>query len=164
MSHSFTLNDGTASKTPVPLSPTSLRSRALAMLTRREHSQAELRQKLSDLGGDSAIIEDILTELSSQNWQNDRRFTEVFIRYSARKGQGALNIRQELKQRGITDKEMVEELLAEHDWFELAQQTRYKKFGEELPTERKEQARQLRFLQYRGFSSEQCWYALKNTD
>ena len=36
---------------------------------------------------------------------------------------------------------MVEELLAEHDWFDLAQQTRSKKFGEELPTERKEQAR-----------------------
>ena len=148
----------------VPLSPTSLRSRALAMLARREHSQFELRQKLAELGGESSVIDTILHEFSKQNWQNDRRFTEVFIRYSARKGQGALNIRQELKQRGITDKEMVEELLAEHDWFDLAQQTRSKKFGEELPTERKEQARQLRFLQYRGFSSEQCWSALKNSD
>ena len=148
----------------VPLSTTSLRSRALAMLTRREHSQFELRQKLAELGGESSIIDTILDEFSTQNWQNDRRFTEIFIRYSARKGQGALNIRQELKQRGITDKEMVEELLAEHDWFDLAQQTRSKKFGEELPTERKEQARQLRFLQYRGFSSEQCWSALKNSD
>ena len=148
----------------VPLSPTSLRSRALAMLARREHSQFELRQKLAELGGESSIIDTILDEFSTQNWQNDRRFTEIFIRYSARKGQGALNIRQELKQRGITDKEMVEELLAEHDWFDLAQQTRSKKFGEELPTERKEQARQLRFLQYRGFSSEQCWAALKNND
>ena len=148
----------------VPLSPTSLRSRALAMLARREHSQFELRQKLAELGGESSIIDTILDEFSTQNWQNDRRFTEIFIRYSARKGQGALNIRQELKQRGITDKEMVEELLAEHDWFDLAQQTRSKKFGEEFPTERKEQARQLRFLQYRGFSSEQCWAALKNND
>ena len=147
-----------------PLSPTALRSRALAMLARREHSQFELREKLTELGGESSIIDTILHEFSTQNWQNDRRFTEVFIRYSARKGQGALNIRQELKQRGITDKEMVEDLLAEHDWFDLAQQTRSKKFGEELPTERKEQARQLRFLQYRGFSSEQCWTALKNSD
>ena len=147
-----------------PLSLTSLRSRALAMLARREHSQFELRQKLAELGAESTVIDTILHEFSTQNWQNDRRFTEVFIRYSARKGQGALNIRQELKQRGITDKEMVEELLAEHDWFDLAEQTRSKKFGEELPTERKEQARQLRFLQYRGFSSEQCWAALKNND
>lgn len=147
-----------------PLSLTSLRSRALAMLARREHSQFELRQKLAELGAESSVIDTILHEFSTENWQNDRRFTEVFIRYSARKGQGALNIRQELKQRGITDKEMVEELLAEHDWFDLAEQTRSKKFGEELPTERKEQARQLRFLQYRGFSSEQCWAALKNSD
>jgi SOS response regulatory protein OraA/RecX len=35
------------------------------------------------------------------------RFTEVFIRSYARKGQGELNIRQELKQRGITDKETI---------------------------------------------------------
>ena len=147
-----------------PLSLTSLRSSALAMLARREHSQFELRQKLSELGAESSVIDTILHEFSTENWQNDRRFTEVFIRYSARKGQGLLNIRQELKQRGITDKEMVEELLAEHDWFDLAQQTRSKKFGDELPTERKEQARQLRFLQYRGFSSEQCWTALKNSD
>lgn len=147
-----------------PLSPTALRSRALAMLSRREHSQFELREKLTELGGEGSVIDTILNEFSTQNWQNDRRFTEVFIRYSARKGQGALNIRQELKQRGIIDKEMVEALLAEHDWFDLAQQTRSKKFGEELPAERKEQARQLRFLQYRGFSSEQGWAALKNSD
>jgi len=134
------------------------------MLARREHSQFELRQKLAELGAENPVIDTLLHEFSTENWQNDQRFTEVFIRYSARKGQGALNIRQELKQRGITDKEMVEELLAEHDWFDLAQQTRSKKFGEELPTERKEQARQLRFLQYRGFSSEQCWAALKNCD
>jgi regulatory protein len=132
------------------------------MLARREHSQFELREKLAELGAESSVIDTILNEFSTENWQNDRRFTEAFIRYSARKGQGLLNIRQELKQRGITDKEMVEELLAEHDWFDLAQQTRSKKFGEELPTERKEQARQLRFLQYRGFSSEQCWAAIQN--
>lgn len=145
-----------------PLSFTSLRSKALAMLTRREHSQFELKTKLAELGADSTQIETIVSELAAQAWQDDRRFTEVFIRSYVRKGQGALNIRQELKQRGINDKDLIEELLAEYDWFALAQHTRCKKFGEELPTERKEQAQQCRFLQYRGFSSEQCWYALKN--
>ena len=153
-----------SSSAPVPLSITALRSRALALLTRREHSQHELRQKLTELGGTTEQIDTIITELSSQSWQDDRRFAEVFIRSQARKGQGSLTIQQELKQRGITDKELISELLAEHDWFELAQQTRCKKFGEAAPTDRKEQARQLRFLQYRGFSSEQCWYALKPTD
>ena len=65
------------------LSPTALRSRALAMLARREHSQFELRQKLAELGAESTVIDSILHEFSTQNWQNDRRFTEVFIRYSA---------------------------------------------------------------------------------
>lgn len=147
---------------PTSLSLKSLRSKALAMLTRREHSQLELQQKLAELGADDSQIKSILDEFIAQSWQSDTRFTDVFIRSYARKGQGALNIKQELKQRGITDKELIEPFLAEHDWFELAQQTRLKKFGEDLPIERKEQARQLRFLQYRGFSSEQCWYALKN--
>ncbi len=133
------------------------------MLTRREHSQAELRQKLAELGGEPEIIEAIINELSSQQWQDDRRFTEVFVRSYARKGQGELSIRQELKQRGV-DAELITEILAEHDWFALAKSTRERKFGEAIPQDRKEQARQLRFLQYRGFSSEQCWASLKNTD
>jgi regulatory protein len=133
------------------------------MLTRREHSQAELRQKLAELGGEKDVIDAIIIELSSQQWQDDRRFTEVFVRSYARKGQGELTTRQELKQRGI-DAELITEVLAEHDWFALAKATRERKFGETIPHERKEQARQLRFLQYRGFSSEQCWATLKNND
>lgn len=148
---------------PIPFSLKSLRSKALTMLTRREHSQLELQQKLAELGADGSQIKSILDEFIAQSWQSDTRFTEVFIRSYARKGQGALNIKQQLKQRGITDKELIEPFLAEHDWFELAQQTRQKKFGDSIPTEHKEQARQLRFLQYRGFGSDECWYALKNT-
>ena len=153
----------TMTPNPPVLSLKSLRSKALAMLRRSEHSQFELHAKLDELGTDATQISTIINEIISQSWQSDTRFTEVFIRSYARKGQGALNIRQELKLRGITDKDLIEPLLAEHDWFRLAQETRLKKFGEELPTEPKEQARQLRFLQYRGFSGEQCWYAIKNT-
>ncbi len=145
-----------------PLSFTSLRGKALAMLTRREHSQFELKNKLAELGADRKQIETIVSEFATQGWQSDRRFSEVLIRSYAGKGQGELNIRNRLKWKGIDDKDLIEELLAEYDWFALAQQTRCKKFGQELPTEPKKQAQQLLFLQRRGFSSEQCWYALKN--
>lgn len=145
------------------LSQQQLRSKALAMLTRREHSQYELQHKLAELGASTSQIQLILQEFSQQGWQSESRFCEALIRSLVNKGQGELVIRQELKQRGVTDKNLFDDLLQEYDWFALAQQVRAKKFGSALPlpTDKKEQARQCRFLQYRGFNSEQCWYAVK---
>jgi SOS response regulatory protein OraA/RecX len=54
------------------LSLKSLRSKALAMLTRREHSQFELQTKLAELGADPTQISTIINELISQSWQSDR--------------------------------------------------------------------------------------------
>ena len=128
-----------------PLSFTSLRSKALAMLTRREHSQFELKTKLAELGADSTQIETIVSELAAQAWQDDRRFSEVLIRSYVRKGQGTLNIRQELKQRGINDKDLIEELLAEYDWFALAQQTRCKNLAKNCPQNAKSKLNNVAF-------------------
>ena len=44
---------------------------------------------------------------------------------------------------------------AEIDWFALAVTVRCKRFGEAVPADFKERAKQQRFLQYRGFSHEQ---------
>jgi len=48
------------------------------------------------------------------------------------------------------------------DWFELARQVRVRKFGENLPAEFAEKARQMRFLQYRGFDAEQIQVAVSS--
>lgn len=146
-----------------PLSPVALRSRALAFLSRREHTRQELREKLAALGGSAAEIAAILDELAERNWQSDNRFAEAYVRQESRKGHGPLNIRQSLKQRGV-DEELIADVLMTEDWLEWARLTRQRKFGEQPPTDRKEQARQLRFLQYRGFTSDQCRKALRNIE
>ena len=71
-------------------------------------------------------------------------------------GYGPLRIRQELHLRGVADS-LINELLEqeERDWFSRLRHVREKKFGPSLPSDFKEQARQSRFLQYRGFSAEQ---------
>jgi regulatory protein len=145
-----------------PLSPAALRGRALALLGRREHARRELADKLSGLGAAAEDIESLLNEFAERGWQDDRRFAEAFVREEIRKGHGPMTIRHELKQRGIDD-ELTREVLDREDWFAQAAETRRRKFGEAPPSDRKEQARQLRFLQYRGFSSEQCRKALRNT-
>lgn len=48
------------------------------------------------------------------------------------------------------------------DWLTLAVETRVKKFGASIPTTPKEKARQLRFLQYRGFDTSVCFDALQH--
>ena len=70
-------------------------------------------------------------------------------------GKGPVRIRADLRQRGIRDG-VVEGALeaAGCDWFELAREARIKKFGHEAPAEFREKARQMRFLQYRGFEQD----------
>ena len=109
-----------------PVSFQSLRSKALAMLTRREHSAYELRQKLLEQGASESEILLILTEFKEKNWQNDERFCQAFIRHHAQKGHGEVVIKQELKQRGIVNSDFITTELEEYDWFLLAQETRSK--------------------------------------
>jgi regulatory protein len=41
------------------------------------------------------------------------------------------------------------------EWHSIVREVRSKKFGEGMPVEFKEKAKQMRFLEYRGFTSEQ---------
>ncbi|WP_410473200.1 regulatory protein RecX [Faucicola mancuniensis] len=49
----------------------------------------------------------------------------------------------------------------EVDWLAQAVEARVRKYGDSIPTDPKEKARQLRFLQYRGFAMNICFDALK---
>lgn len=50
----------------------------------------------------------------------------------------------------------------EVDWLAQAVEARVRKYGDTIPTDQKEKARQLRFLQYRGFGMDVCFEALKH--
>ena len=71
-----------------------------------------------------------------------------------------MRIRQELQQRGVAS-ELIESALQETevDWFALAREVRARRFRQ-YPQDQKEKARQLRFLQGRGFDAEQSFAAL----
>ena len=142
-------------------SPAALRGRALALLARREYSRHELLSKLVESGAAPADVEQLLAEFSERGWQDDPRFAAAFVREEIRKGHGPVSVRQGLKQRGIAD-ELIAESLATYDWAAMAREVRERKFGQDFPSERKETARQMRFLQYRGFTGDQCRQALDN--
>ena len=92
---------------------------------------------------------------------SDDRFAAAFVSSRIRKGQGPIRIRGELKQRGVAD-DLIDKHLeqVDVDWVQLACTVRHKKYGSVHSTEYREQARQSRFLQYRGFSGEQIRAAM----
>ena len=123
------------------------------LLARREHSQYELHRKLKSQGYTDNLILDVLRELAQESLQSDARFTENYLRMRVNRGYGPLRIRAELRERGITE-DIISQFLNENDktWVTLAEQVLIKKFGKTLSKDFKARAKQLRFLQYRGFN------------
>ncbi len=146
-----------------------LRKKAMDLLARREHSVVELQRKLqSHVDGrakaqnlDADAIDDVLATLQNEGLLSDERFTEAFVRYRSNNGYGPQRIQAELRERGVSEKIAAIYLdFSDPQWFERALSVRNKRFGEGKPKDFKERARQARFLQYRGFTTDQARQAL----
>jgi regulatory protein len=143
-----------------PPSGARLRGWAFALLGRKEWSRQALHARLLSTGADPQEVDTLLTELVASDYQSDARTASMTVRTNVRKGRGPARIRQDLKTRAL-DPSLAADDLAETDWLAVAVALREKKFGVALPTDRKEQARQLRFLQYRGFDGDTCRKTLR---
>lgn len=131
------------------------------LLARREHSVLELRRKLEKREMAGELVEQALQGLQDDGLLHEGRFAESFVSSRIRKGQGAVRIRADLSERGVASS-LIEQALEEAgcDWFELAAQVRVKRFGHDLPADFPQKAKQSRFLQYRGFTSEEIRFAV----
>jgi regulatory protein len=145
-----------------PMARRTALNKAVACLARREHSSHELRKKLEKAGIDTVVVAEVVGELQRQGLVSDERFAEAFVRYRSGKGFGPQRIEMELNERGV-DRALISLALegSECNWTRLAGDVRGKKFGTGQPADYKERARQARFLQYRGFTSEQIRSALE---
>lgn len=131
----------------------SLKARALRYLSARDHSEKELKGKLLRFAQEGDDVDALLAWLKEQGFLSDARFVESLVR-RRRDRYGNSRIRQELRNHQVAEdlpepamQELMEnEVARAHDVWE-------RKFGV-LPTEAKERARQMRFLQQRGFSSD----------
>ena len=128
-------------------------NKAIDLLSRREHSQQELRRKLARFNFDEAELEQALADLIAAGYLSDERFTESYIRLRAQRGYGPLRIAGELQQRGVATR-LIDKYLQPHSeqWVQYAQDTFSKKYPEGLATDYLERMKQLKFMQYRGFS------------
>jgi len=101
------------------------------------------------------LINSVIDQLAHEGLQSDQRFTESYLHSRLQKGYGPVRLKQELRERGIAE-ELIEESIGILDinWMDALHSVREKKFGKALPSGYKEQAREARFLQYRGYSTD----------
>ncbi len=131
----------------------SLKARAVAYLSRREHSRQELRRKLSAWCDDPAAVEAVLDDLAREHWQSDQRYAQAYAHRAAAR-QGAQRILGALRQQGLADDQLADlrDTLRATE-AERARAVWARKFGQP-PADPREYARQYRFMAGRGFSAD----------
>ena len=142
----------------------SLRDRALRLLARREHTRAELTRKLSARSEDPGELERVLDDLERHGWVSERRVVEQRV-HTLRKRYGARRIERDLRQKGVSGDAVaaaVDGLKAGE--FEAAREVWRRKFGGAQPRRPADRARQVRFLQGRGFDLEVILKVIKGGD
>ena len=141
----------------------SLRVRAMRYLARREHSRAELHGKLQPYVQEGEDLDAVLDELEKRNWLSDARAATQWV--DAKRGRfGTQRIAHELRQKGIPEN-LISDALPQLKETELdaAREVWQRKFGVQ-PQDSKEKAKQIRFLQSRGFSMETIFKLLRAAD
>ena len=137
-------------------------NKSLDILSRREHSVSELRNKLIRFNPDPNDLKDVIERLITSNFLDDERFASAFIRSKAESGYGPNYISQYLAKKGIpSDKYDIYSL--EIDWEDKCL-TQFNKKRRNKEINFKEKEKILRFLAYRGFSYEIIKNALKKFD
>ncbi len=142
--------------------PKKARKKAMDLLARREYGFAELVGRVKAAGFDDDVATSVVTVLADENLQDDERFAESFARSKLGRGTGPLRIHHALLEKGLAEG-VVERAVAglDADWVAEARQVREKKFGGEPPDDYNAKAKQMRFLQYRGFDHEQIRAAMR---
>ena len=134
----------------------------VGLLARREHSAFELRQKLESREFDSDDIEKAIERLLEKDYLSDTRYAQSTCRHRANRGYGWRYIANELKQKGVCST-IVQKFQknCEIDWYlqaELAYNKRFSDIRVKDPKSiQKEKAKRIRFLQYRGFSTDEIF-------
>jgi regulatory protein len=141
----------------------SLKGRALAYLSRREHSRAELSRKLVPFVQEADSLEGVLDALEREGWLSNARFVESVVHRRAGSF-GSGRIVNELKRHNVGE-ELLSQTGDELSRTELARARAVwaRKYGTP-PQTQAERAKQSRFLAARGFSGSTISKVIKGGD
>ncbi len=140
-----------------------IRQAILNMLARRDYSEKDITQKLLGKKYPAEDIQPVIEHLIKEGLIKDSRFAESYSHARYNKGYGPLHIKMELQTRGISAEIIAEVLeIADNKWLDLVRKVWQKRFKGITPENYNELAKQMRFLQQRGFTQEQIESLLKN--
>lgn len=142
-----------------------LLDRAIRILAMRDHSEQELRRKLTapvmtkngpePIDAPEEDVEKVIVWCHENHYLDDMRFVKQFIASRSRKGYGPVRIRQELGQKGIGRSDIEQAMReCEIEWSVLARHQAERKYGDPLPSTFPEKVKIQRFLLYRGYLME----------
>lgn len=142
-----------------------IRRAALNLLARRDYTEHEIKRKLIFKGYTSTDVEMVVADLIQAGLVNNIRFAENYIYSRRRKGYGPIRISVELQNSGVSE-DVIAELIkiTDNAWFSEIRKVWQKYFKGKLPIDYKDRAKQMRFLQYRGFTREQIDTVLTTQD
>jgi regulatory protein len=134
--------------------PEAIRAAALTLLARRDWLTGEMSARLRESGCQPEAVAGVLAELVRERLLDDARYAERYVASRADRGQGPVRIAADLASLGASRDVIDAALGSGPDWRAVAGAVRRRKFGASPPDSWAEKARQARFLQYRGFSSD----------
>jgi regulatory protein len=134
---------------------------AVALLARRELSEAQVRQRLARRGHSPEAIDTTIDRLKTERAIDDERVAEAIARTQAiGRRRGARRVRQQIEQAGIAStvaRRVVDETFDGIDQEALVEAALRKRLrGAALPTDRAALARLYRYLLNQGFEPEQA--------
>lgn len=147
----------------VALAPTELKARAFRLLARREHSRLELQRKLARLGAAQTELDALLDQLQASGKLSEARLVEQTVAIRGKRF-GHRKLEQELRAKGVSDAQITAGLQHSREQeLQAATAVWQRKFGQ-LPNSLQERARQVRFLQNRGFTLDVIYKVLSIKD
>ncbi|MBA2239342.1 MAG: regulatory protein RecX [Lysobacter sp.] len=129
--------------------------RAVALLSRREHSRTELTRKLCERGIAPDEAGSAVEKLAAEGWQDDARFAQFLLRSRVSGGYGPIRIRAELATHGL-DQEAIATALEGFDgeWLQNARDLVARRYGADVAANPALQRKAADFLLRRGFDGE----------
>jgi regulatory protein len=134
--------------------PAAALAAAVTLLARREYCSIELGTKLAMQGFEVDAARSALGELIERRYLDDERFARQFVVTHAERGQGPLRIRRDLAALGLPAALIETQLESRGEWAALACKVLTRRFGARPARRWPDKARRMRFLQYRGFATE----------
>ncbi|HGJ5877311.1 MAG TPA: regulatory protein RecX [Arsenophonus sp.] len=134
---------------------------AVSLLVKKNYSSGNMKRQLAKLAEKIGDVEHVLHRLTDNNYLNDAEFITYLFNKHIKKSHGPTRIKQEIRQKRfpqtLTEQEVEKGNI---DWYVLAKEARVRKFGETLQSDSKEKNKQIRYLQYKGYTMEMIFEAL----